>query len=941
MKYNLLFLFLIGVTALHAQNKNSNTNLKVTTTQSIDLNQKVEDRKGHLITDLKEKAIYLKALQERQNEEKTRNSKATSSLVPVYLCNNSGFEEFESISGENVLKNFLYTSSNPSNPTQCKSDNVIANQGITQYDPSSIYLMASTVPSNYLDEFIGDIAAFDQYVLKINYKDSYTTTGVVQAKRFKTNNENQVVFNYKAVLQSIEESGHLNEQPFLKARIISQTGVIISEFCVIGDPTNCIYTQVPNYDPESIVLYTKNWQTGTLDISSIPNNEEFTIELTASRCGLGGHFGYVYVDDMCLVHSEENLQGSIELDPLYKICPTLPTTVCGKFTVPNSGGVSATVNSITLKVYDSTNAVVYTTTDTSSLDLINNTFCFELDAINFPDIITGNYNVSARINYGITQTNCSGTNFSSSIDDDANPGWDISFQNCRLDCDFTLRTAELKECDTDHNGKEFFNLANADTQIIGTQTGLTISYFSSLNDAANNTNPILTFLNYESFTSTVFARVEKDATCFKIIAFQLLVKSPSATISGILNVCSGSTTLKASAGIGYLWSNGGIGQTTVVTSTGTYSVTVTDVDGCTSVASVTILPSTIAVAPTIEVTQPTCFVNQGTIRITSPASEYSYDDGATWTTNSQMSNLNFGTYYIKIKTINNCISYTTPITIIPFLSSYPNYSSVNPDSCNALGTIKITTVATEYSFDNGVTWSTNNVATNLPMGTYLIRTKNEFGCVSNFNSVNLFGEFLQTPTYTFEAPYCSNLGSITITSPADEYSFDGGATWQTDNTLYNVNPGSYFLKIRTSQGCTSPNIYVYLDDFTNNYPAYTIDDAGCIKYATVTINTNADLYSFDGGTTWSPNNTLSNLSGGENLSIQIKKLPNCVSRTSYTSITSSYHALPVVSNFATLICDDLNNGNETIDLTIYNSNLVSNSTNHRFKYYNSLNGAQN
>ncbi|WP_300566132.1 T9SS type B sorting domain-containing protein, partial [Flavobacterium sp.] len=41
-----------------------------------------------------------------------------------------------------------------------------------------------------------------------------------------------------------------------------------------------------------------------------------------------------------------------------------------------------------------------------------------------------------------------------------------------------------------------------------------------------------------------------------------------------------------------------------------------------------------------------------------------------------------------------------------------------------------------------------------------------------------------------------------------------------------------------------------------------------------------------------------------------------------------------------LICDDLNNGNETIDLTIYNSNLVSNNAHHRFKYYNSLNGAQ-
>lgn len=941
MKYTLLFLCSFAILTLNAQNRNTNSKAETSTVQTINLNRIVEDKNGHVITDLKQKVAYLKTVQDKKNAEKNLSSKPTANLIPVYLCSNSGFEEFENTSGTNVLKNFLYTSSDPENPTQCKSVDVTANQNIDQYDPAQTNLMASTVPSNFVDEFIGDIGAFDQYALKINYKNSSTTSGVVQAKRFKTNNETQVVFNYKVVLQSIAESGHLNEQPFFKARIISKTGAIISEFCGIGDPTNCIYTQAPNYDAGSIVLYTKNWQSGVLDISSISNNEEFTIEFTASRCGLGGHFGYAYIDDMCLLHSNENLQGSIELDPLYKICPTLPTSVCGKFTVPNSGGVSATVNSIILKVYDNTNNVVYTTSTTSSLDLTNKTFCFQLNATDLPNITTGNYNVSAEIHYGITQTNCAGTNFTSAIDNDANPGWDISFQNCTPGCDFTLQTATLKACDSNHDGKEFFNLTDANTQIIGTQTGLTFSYFSTLTDATNNTNPIVAFANYQSFTATVFARVEKNATCFKIIAFQLLVKNPSANISGILNVCSGSTTLKATTGVSYLWSNGATTQNIVVSSNGTYSVTVTDADGCSSFASVSILPSSVAVAPTIEVIQPTCFIDKGTITITSPAAEYSYDNGATWTTNSQMTNLNFGTYYIKIKTVNGCYSYSTPITIVPFLSSYPYYNSVNPTSCNSLGSITITTPATAYSFDDGATWTTNNTATNLPIGIYLIRTKNEFGCISNFNNVVLYGEFLQSPTYTFEAPYCGNSGSITITSPAHEYSFDGGVTWQTSNTLSNIYSGSYFLKIRTLQGCTSPNIFMSLNNFENNYPEYSIDEAGCVKYATVTITTHGDLYSFDGGNTWTPNNSLSNLNGGMNLNLQVKKLPNCISNISNITITSYYHPLPVVTNYATLICDDANNGNENVDLTNYNSNLVANSANYSFSYYTTLSGAQN
>ena len=898
---------------------------------------KIEDSKGNLITDSIQK---IKFFTKRNAEiEANKNLRFRATLNPVHLCSNNNFEEFENSSNTNVLKNFLYTVENASNPTQCVSLNTVASQEILQYDPSQNNLMASTVNSTYIDEFIGNINAFDQYALKINFKSSNSTSGVVQAKRFKTNNENSVIFNYKTVLQSIAESGHQNEQPFFKARILNRNGIVVNEFCVIGDPTNCIFTQAPNYNAGSIVLYTKNWQAGSLDISSIPNNEEFTIEFTASRCGLGGHFGYAYVDDLCLNRSNENLQGSIELDPLYQICPTLPVNVCGSFTIPNSGTIAANVGSITLNVYDSSNNIVYTTTTPTSLNLITKRFCFQLTNANLSNVTTGNYNVGVIINYSITETNCSGTNFNTARDNDANPGWDISFLNCNPDCNFTLQTGVLKSCDTNGDGKELFNLELVNSQLIGTQPGLTITYFADYNNAFNNTNAILTFLNYQSYSGTLFARITKDATCFKIIAFQLVVKNPSATISGILNVCSGSTVLTASSGVSYLWSNGSITRNVTVTNVGTYTVTVTDIDGCVSTASVTILPSTIAVSPTIEVIQPTCFISTGNINITSPAAEYSFDGGLTWTTNSQMSNLGIGTYQIKIRTINNCFSYNTEIKIVPFLSNYPLYNSINPNNCGGFGSITITTVATQYSFDDGLTWSTNNTATNLPLGTYKIRVKNDSGCISNFNSVVFYSETLAVPTYSFIAPYCLNLGSITITTVASEYSFDGGTTWQTSNTLNNLNSGSYIIKIKNSQGCTSINKYIYLVNFENSYVNYTIEDAGCNKYAKITIDTPGDLYSFDNGATWTTNNILTNLAGGENLQLKVRKDLNCDTYTTNVTIVSSFKPLPVVSNYNTLICDNENNNNENVNLSSFNSSLITNSGNYMFSYYKTQNGA--
>jgi gliding motility-associated-like protein len=929
---------IICLSFLHTFSQKQN---QTTTSKPIafDLNKKIEDKSGKLITDPKEKIKYFENRQKQIDSHKS-NNKSTNSLTPVYLCSNGTFEEFQANGSANFLNDFLYAEDGLLNPIQCRTLNASANIDIPQYDPANMNIMATTVPSNFLDEYIGNINAFDQFALKINYKNSYETAALVQTKRFKTNNETSLKFNYKAVLQSITGSSHTNEQPFFKARVINNVGTVVSEFCLVGDPQNCIFTRAPNLESGSIVLYTPNWQSGILDISSIPNNENFTVEFLTTRCGLGAHFGYTYIDDICLLHSNENLQGSIELDPLNKICPSLPISVCGSFTIPSSGGISATITSVVLSVKNAANSVVYTSQTPVSLDITTKRFCFNIDATNLPNITTGSYNVGVTINYGILQTNCAGTSFNSAHDDDANPGWDIWFLNC-TNCPVTVQTTDLTLCDTNKDGKEFFNLTTAEASIVTPTTGLTFSYFTNLNDATNDTNPIAAPTNYESYSTSVFVRITQSPTCYKIIPISLIVKNPHATISGVLNVCYGSTVLTASAGNSFLWNNGATTPSITVTAVGTYSVTVTDSIGCSSIGSVTILPNQAAPQPTMIVSQPTCSSSTGSITITSPASSFSYDNGATWTSNSSISNLAIGTYYIKIQTASGCLSYTSNVNIVPYQSSFPNFSSVNPTFCGEKGSITITSVADFYSFDDGITWTTNNVATNLPSGTYNIRTKTASGCISNYNSVTLFGEFLSPPLYTKFNPYCGNLGSITIDTLADEYSFDGGTTWQTSNTLNNLTSGSYIIKIKDSQGCTSPTVYVYLNNLEYSYPEYTIDQPGCGKYATITINTPADFYSFDGGLTWTSNNVLPNLNGGASYNLKVKKNPNCVSYSSFVTIYNTYLPLPQPNDYATTECDNLNDGSEPIDLSIYNSNLISNSTNYVFEYYNSLIGAEN
>lgn len=863
--------------------------------QTLPENKIIENEKGKIINSDEEKRLFLTKLKTNKEKEIKQLSIAKVNQTAVEMCTNSGFEQYENVSGSLKLKNFLHTIGDPPGPTECKSITNSANSYVDIYDPNNSNVMATTVPANLIDPYIGNINAFNQYALKINYADSYTYGSIVQGKRFKTNNENFLKFNYKAVLMTVYDSGHTDNQPFIKARIINSAGTVVNEFCLVGDENNCIFTVIP--DPSSPILYTANWQSGLLDISSIPNNEEFTVEFMASRCGFGGHFGYMYIDDICLLHSNENFQGSIELDPLNKVCPTLPINVCGSYTVPNSGGITATIGTITLNLYNSAGTSVYSTTTTSSLDTVNKRFCFTLNSANFPNSINANYNIGVTTTYNLTgNTGCGGTVLNSANDADANPGWDISFQNCSPTCNFSVSTTKLSLCDSNHDGLEVFNLNDANANIVTSVTGLTFSYFNSFNDANGNTNPISNSSAYSSSSKVLYVRVAQNLTCFKIIAITLEVRNPNVSISGILNVCSGSTVLSASSGSSYLWNTGATTQNITVTSIGTYSVTVTDATGCSNNASVTIESSLIATTPNVTITQPSCFTTTGSIQITSPAAQYSFDNGVTWVTNPVINNLSPGTYLVKIKTINNCISFPLTVTIYAALTSYPNYSFTNPAFCGDFGTITITTSAPFYSFDDGVTWVTNPIATNLPNGTYKIRTKDAQGCISNFNTVLISSETLETPTFTIINPACGVNGSITINSTSDFYTFDGGVTWVTNNVLSNLTSGSYSLAIKNNLGCTSQYTNAYINDLQDTNPEVSIVQPICGTGGSIAINTLANFYSYDDGVTWVTNNIATNLPPGTYI-IKVKNSSGCISLSSYLSLytpTLDYPILDII-----------------------------------------------
>lgn len=109
----------------------------------------------------------------------------------------------------------------------------------------------------------------------------------------------------------------------------------------------------------------------------------------------------------------------------------------------------------------------------------------------------------------------------------------------------------LKQCDDNNDGFSAFNLTEANELVVASTTGLSFSYFETLIEAQNNSNPIVNFTSYTNqlvSTDQVFIRIQNPNGCFRIATLNLIVSTTSipATFQIIKTECddvaSGSNT---------------------------------------------------------------------------------------------------------------------------------------------------------------------------------------------------------------------------------------------------------------------------------------------------------------------------------------------------------------------------------------------------------------
>jgi gliding motility-associated-like protein len=407
------------------------------------------------------------------------------------------------------------------------------------------------------------------------------------------------------------------------------------------------------------------------------------------------------------------------------------------------------------------------------------------------------------------------------------------------------------------------------------------------------------------------------------------VPNPTPQIQGDLILCTGesSTLSLTQAYPTYSWSTGSTDPTAEATMGTTYSVTVTDAEGCQGSTSATAQ----VVVPTVSISGDNDFCAGQSTSLSVPASFASYAWSTGATTPQINTNVN-GQVTVTVTDSNGCTAtaammlteYALPTvaidgrlsfcpiggTQLTATAGYPTYQWSNnqntatipinqantytvtvtdangcqntasavvvedaeldpvilgvPSLCAGQSTmLNVSGTYTSYSWSNS---ANTNAVTISQAGDYTVSVIDEFGCTGN-TTITVTAFPLPTPTINGELDYC--IGSSTTLNGGNSYA---AYAWSVPNatapTLTATAPGTYSLTVTDNNGCrgtTSANVV------ENPLPVPMISGtAGYCPGTTTTLSAGAGFASY----AWSTGGSGTSVAVGTTGTVQVSVTDN-------------------------------------------------------------------
>ena len=359
-----------------------------------------------------------------------------------------------------------------------------------------------------------------------------------------------------------------------------------------------------------------------------------------------------------------------------------------------------------------------------------------------------------------------------------------------------------------------------------TAAGGTSPYSYLWNDPAPaQTTPTATALTSGTWTVTI-----TDANSCTTSA-NAIITQPSALTSAIsaqANVscfggANGSATVTASGGTSpysYLWNDPAPAQTTptaTALTAGTYGVTVTDFNSCTSTTSVVITQPAVLTATTT-VTNVSC--NGGangtaTITATGGTSPYNYlwNDPAPVQTTATCTGLSSGSWCYTVTDVNgcwyaSCVTITQPAALLATATS-TNVSCNGGSNGTATASVSGGTSPYNYVWNDPAPAQTTVTATALTAGTWTVTATDANGCTASANTtITQPSALTATITSTVNVTVAGGSdGSATVTASGGtspySYLWNDPAPAQTTATATGLISGTYTVTVTDANGCTT------------------------------------------------------------------------------------------------------------------------------------------
>lgn len=412
-------------------------------------------------------------------------------------------------------------------------------------------------------------------------------------------------------------------------------------------------------------------------------------------------------------------------------------------------------------------------------------------------------------------------------------------------------------------------------------------------------------------TKTVTLTADGGETHTMEVVVNPLPSEPTITADGPTTFCAGeSVNLSSSNAFSYEWSNGETTSSINVVSSGNYSVTITDENGCSATSADEVV--SVEQSPVIAlgaVNEPTsCGTATGSIEVTGTGTgDISWTGAATGSDNGvslpyTITGLAAGAYSITFTNALGCSSNTLNQSISdPSAPAAPVISTDGPTTfCDGNDVVLTSSEATGNTWSNGETTQSITVSTS---GSYSVTITDGSGCSSTSDEVTVtVNDSPETPVITADGPleFCSGESVELTSSSATDNTWSNGETTQ---SITVSTSGTYEVTVENEFGCSESSDV--LDVEVNELPTVTLDpfDNSCNTHDPITLS---------GGSPQGGTYSGTGVSAGE-------FDPNAAGEGSH-SITYTYEDENGCSNSAseTIIVDDCVNLTEQEEEALFN-----------------------